>query len=97
VLMVVAQVRLLPAYRRLTFSPGFWAFAFSWATVATVVLHWIAETRPAGADVGAVLVLAAVTLLVAAIAVRTVVALYRGTLFPRAAPAPPAETPVAVG
>ncbi len=90
VLMAVAQVRLLPAFLRLGFSVGFWAFAFSWTAVATVGLHWIRETRPAGDDIGAGLVLAAATLLVGAIAVRTVVALYRGTLFPRdAVGAPP--------
>ena len=90
VLMVVAQVRLLPAYLRLRFSGAFWAFAFSWTAVATVGLHWIRESRPAGGDVGVALVLAAATLLVGAIAVRTVVALYRGELFPRdAVPDPP--------
>jgi tellurite resistance protein len=90
VLMVLAQVRLLPAFLRLRFSGAFWAFAFSWTAVATVGLHWIRETRPAGGDTGAALVLAAATLLVGAIAVRTVVALYRGTLFPRdAVPVPP--------
>ena len=82
VLMVVAQVRLLPAYLRLRFSGAFWAFAFSWTAVATVGLHWIRETGPAGGDVGAALVLAAATLLVGAIAVRTVVALYRGEPVP---------------
>jgi tellurite resistance protein len=90
VLMVVAQVRLLPAFLRLRFSGAFWAFAFSWTAVATVGLHWIREVGPAGSDVGTALVLAAAALLVGAIAVRTVVALYRGELFPRAAvPDPP--------
>lgn len=98
VLMVVAQLRLLPAYLRLRFSIGFWAFAFSWTAVATATLHWIAETRPPGAGGWAAPVLVAVTLLVGAVAVRTVVALSRGTLFPRdAAPATtPAGAPEAV-
>jgi tellurite resistance protein len=79
-----------PAFLRLRFSGAFWAFAFSWTAVATVGLHWIRESRPAGGDVGTALVLAAATLLVGAIAVRTVVALYRGELFPRdAVPDPP--------
>jgi len=40
VLMALAQVRLIPVYRRLSFTPGFWFFAFSYAAVAyrTVVL-----------------------------------------------------------
>jgi tellurite resistance protein len=90
VLMVVAELRLLPTFLRLRFSGAFWAFAFSWTAVATVSLHWIRETRPVGGDFWAALVLAAATLLVGAIAVRTVVALSRGTFFPRdAAPVPP--------
>jgi tellurite resistance protein len=93
VLMVLAQLRLVPDFLRLRFSLGFWAFAFSWAAVATVVLHWIARTRPPGGDGLAVLVLVAATLLVGAIAVRTVVGLRRGTLFPRdAAPAATSST-----
>lgn len=93
-LMVVAQLRLLPAFLRLRFSVGFWAFAFSWTAAASVALHWLKETRPVGGDVGGALVLTAATLLVGGIAVRTVVALYWGTLFPRnAVPAPPVATP----
>ena len=89
VLMVVAQLRLLPAFLQLRFSVGFWAFAFSWTTVATAVLHWIAETRPVGGDAWALLVLTSITVLVGVITLRTVVALHRGTLFPRdATPAP---------
>ncbi len=36
----LVQVRLIPVYRRLSFTPGFWFFAFSYAAVAyrTVVL-----------------------------------------------------------
>ncbi|MFF0290771.1 hypothetical protein [Streptomyces sp. NPDC005262] len=29
-LMILAQVRLLPLFLRLRFTPGFWAFTFSW-------------------------------------------------------------------
>ena len=90
--MVLVQVRLLPAFVRLRFSMGFWAFTFPWSAVATVALHWIAQTRPVGGDLAAALVLAATSLLVGGIAVRTAVALRRGTLFPHedatAAPAP---------
>jgi tellurite resistance protein len=34
VLMVVAQLRFVPIYRRLRFVPGFWSFTFSWCAVA---------------------------------------------------------------
>jgi tellurite resistance protein len=85
-LMVLAQLRLLPIYLRLRFGVGFWAFTFAWAAVATSVLHWIDETRPPGGAVWAWLVLAAVTLLVAGIAARSVLGLVRGTLFARPVP-----------
>jgi tellurite resistance protein len=85
-LMVLAQLRLLPIYLRLRFGVGFWAFTFAWAAVATSVLHWIDETRPPGGAVWAWLVLAAVSLLVAGIAARSVLGLVRGTLFARPVP-----------
>jgi len=34
VLMVLAQLRLSLVYSRLSFSPGFWAFTFSYSAVA---------------------------------------------------------------
>jgi tellurite resistance protein len=97
VLMVLAQLRLLPMFVRLKFSIGFWAFTFAWAAVASVVLHWLFETRPSGYVAWAWIVLAAITVLIGAIAVRSIAALVAGTLFPSspaAAPAPaPAERP----
>ncbi|MBV8997608.1 MAG: hypothetical protein JO304_01015, partial [Solirubrobacterales bacterium] len=88
-LMALAQIRLLPAYRRLAFGLGFWAFTFSWAIVTTAGLHWLADQHPAGWRTWSYLVLAAITLLVGAIAARTVIALRRGQLLP----APPASAP----
>jgi tellurite resistance protein len=88
VLMVLAQVRLVPIYLRLPFGVGFWAFAFAWAAVATTALHWIAGTRPAGGAVWAWLVIAAVSLLIGGIAARSAVGLVRGTLFARPVPEP---------
>ena len=79
-LMVLAQLRLLPLFLRLKFTPGTWAFTFSWASVGTATLHWIDIGRPAGHLVWTALVLAAVTALVGGIAVRTVVALVRRQL-----------------
>ena len=48
VLMALVQVRLIPVYRRLSFTPGFWFFAFSYAVVAyrTVVLAVGGQTFP---------------------------------------------------
>ncbi|MCF3961880.1 TDT family transporter [Streptomyces fuscigenes] len=82
VLMVVAQLRLIAVYRKLPFVPGFWSFTFSWAAVATVTIRWIELGRPAGHLVWTCLVLAAITVLVGSVAVRTCLALARRDLLP---------------
>ncbi len=79
-LMVLAQLRLLPAYLRLPFMPSTWAFTFSWAAVATVLIHWLEIDAPAGYRVYEYVVLVAITILVGGIAVRTVAALSRRQL-----------------
>ncbi|QFZ72137.1 TDT family transporter [Streptomyces fagopyri] len=87
-LMVLAQIRLLPVFLRLKFAPGFWAFTFSWSTVATTGLHWTSTGHPPGERVLSYLLLAAPTVLVGAIAVRTLVAMARHQFLPPAAPRP---------
>jgi len=88
VLMLVVQLRLLPLYARLKFTLGFWAFTFTAAAATIDALMWLAATRPAGATAYAAVVLGLVTLLVAAIAVRSVIAMARRDFFPPRAPAP---------
>jgi tellurite resistance protein len=90
-LMVLAQLRLVPAFLRLHFMPSFWAFTFSYAAVATATLQWLNSTRPAGYVGYEYAVLALITAFIGAIAVRTVLALVRRQLFPApVAPAAPA-------
>jgi tellurite resistance protein len=94
-LMVIAQLRLLPAYRKLPFMPSTWAFTFSWAAVATVVVIWLQDTQPAGYRTWQYLVLAAITLLIAAIFARTLLALNRHQLIaPTSKQSPAARTNV---
>jgi tellurite resistance protein len=81
-LMVVAQIPLLGRYARLKFSLATWAFTFSWAAVASTLLFWIDAEHVTGGRAFAYLVLAAISVLVAAIAARTVVALSQGRLLP---------------
>jgi tellurite resistance protein len=88
--MVVAQLRLLPLYRELSFTPGFWSFTFPCAAVATVGLRWLSVESPAGKSIYAWLLIAAVTALIAAIAARTLLALARRELLPAAATRPEA-------
>jgi tellurite resistance protein len=88
-LMVIAQVRLLPAYRRLSFTPSFWAFTFSAAAVTFAGLFWLGVTHPSGWRTESYAALTVISVLIGAIAVRTVVALQRGQLIPPSAPAAP--------
>lgn len=93
-LMVLAQIRLLPLYLRLPFTPSFWAFTFSWAAVVSTALRWNEYGRPPGHLVYTYLLLAAATVLIGGIAVRTLLAAKRGQLFPAtASPAAPADQP----
>jgi tellurite resistance protein len=91
-LMVLAQLRLLPAYRRLTFMPSFWAFTFSWAAVATAGIIWLQSAHPAGYRVWQYVLITAITALIGGIAIRTVIAIARHQFLPRPQPAPSAAT-----
>jgi tellurite resistance protein len=84
VLMALVQIRFLPIYRRLRFGPGMWSFGFAYSAIATDALLWIAQTRPPGATAYAVVVLGGITLLILAIAGRTVVALSHHQFLPTA-------------
>ncbi len=96
-LMVAAQLPLLPRYVRLQFSLSTWSFTFSWASVASAALLWIASGHPAGERIYSYLVLAAISLLVGSVAARTVVAIAARELLPpaRRAPEPSAVDPFA--
>ena len=76
--MVLVQLRRLPVYSRLTFSPGFWAFTFPWTAAAAYALRWLQIEQPATQSVDAWLAAGAVSLLVAAIAARSLLATARG-------------------
>ncbi len=78
VLMTLVQVRLLPSYLKLHFSLGFWAFTFSYAIGITLALEWITRTNPPGATGYAIAAITAITVLIGAIAARTVIAVTRG-------------------
>jgi tellurite resistance protein len=91
-LMVVAQLRLLPAYRRLSFMPSFWAFTFSSAAVSFAGLFWLGITHPTGWRSESYVVLVIISGFIGAIALRTVAALRRGQLLPAPAQAPAEAT-----
>jgi len=82
VFMALVQLRLVPIYARLTFSAGFWAFTFSYATGAQDAMLWLARTRPPGATGYEIAVLTLITALIVAVAGWTLVAIRRGRYFP---------------
>jgi tellurite resistance protein len=82
ILMLILQARFVPLYRRLRFSPGFWAFAFSYAIAGTDALLWIAIKRPTGSRAYAIAIVAVITAFVVALSARTVLAVVRGQLLP---------------
>jgi tellurite resistance protein len=88
VLMALVQLRFLPVYRRLHFSPGFWAFTFSYTAAAGDALCWIRFTALPGRTALSIAVLVLATGLVGVIAIRTARLALRGGLLPAAAPAP---------
>jgi tellurite resistance protein len=79
-LMAVVQVRLIPVYRRLSCTPGFWSFAY--AAVGTDALGWLAIAKPPAATGYAIAVIALLSAFVTWIAFRTVILVVRGQLFP---------------
>jgi tellurite resistance protein len=88
ILMVVAQLRLLPTYVRLPFMPSTWAFTFSWAAVAAAAIIWLQSIQPAGYRIWQYVIIAAITAFIGGIAVRTVIAICRHQFLPHPPIAP---------
>jgi tellurite resistance protein len=83
VLMAVVQLRLIPVYAKLKFSPGFWAFTFSYAAAASDALEWIARKKLAGATAFSIAIVVLITTFIVVIAIRTVLLASRGQLLVR--------------
>ena len=90
ILMVVVQLRLIPIYRQLCFSASFWSFTFPTAAVALYAVQWLQIARPAALVTYTAIVVAIATLVIGAVAVRSLVAISRHQFFPKA----PMPTPV---
>jgi tellurite resistance protein len=88
-LMAIVQLRFVPLYRTVPFGIGYGAFAFSYAAVATNALHWLDIEHAAGRAAVTYALLAVLTLGMAALVARTLVALSTGTYLLRTAPAHP--------
>jgi tellurite resistance protein len=77
VLMLLVQLALLPRYVKLPFTLGFWSFTFPFAYSGVYAIGWINVLRPVGWHPAILVVLAAVTALVATIAVRSIALVLR--------------------
>ena len=84
--MALAQVRLIPVYRRLSVTPGSWAFTFAYTAAAADALVWLAITKPPDAPGSAIAVITLLTAFASWIAFRTVVLAVRGQFFPAGYP-----------
>lgn len=88
VLMVLVQLRLLPTFLKLKFSPSFWSFTFAWAAAATYALEWIALSDVSGARAWATVIVTVITLFIVVIAVKTLTLIRDGRFLPQRAATP---------
>ncbi|MCC9157910.1 TDT family transporter [Streptomyces parvulus] len=75
VVMVLAQVFLLPEYRRLRFTQAWWIFTFPLAATANYTVRWMAAAHVPGWNIWAWSALLLATAFILYVAVRTVSAL----------------------
>jgi tellurite resistance protein len=73
VVMALQQVALLPRYRRLTFTLGFWSFTFPLAAAGGYGAEWASAAGFPGWQLVAWLLVALVTIVVLAVAARSLV------------------------
>jgi tellurite resistance protein len=72
-LMFVMQLFLIPVYRRLPFTLGFWSFTFPAASAAAFLVRWVELSGFEGWQAVAYLAAGCVTALIAAIGIRSIV------------------------
>ena len=94
ILMIVVQLRLIPMYRELSFSPGFWSFTFPTAAVALYAVQWLKIGNPGALVAFTAIVVGIATAIIGAVAARSLLAISRHQFFPPA-PAPAMQTEMA--
>jgi tellurite resistance protein len=82
ILMVLLQLRLLPLYLKLSFTPSFWAFTFPWAAAVGDAIVWINMTHLKGGAILSYVLLAGITVLIGGIGLRSAIALLQGKFLP---------------
>jgi tellurite resistance protein len=73
VVMVLMQLFLIPRYRKLRFSLGFWSFTFPFAAVGGYGIEWLELERPVGWQMIVVAIVAGITVLVGTIGVKSAI------------------------
>jgi tellurite resistance protein len=77
-LMVLVELALIPVFRRLSFSLGFWSFTFPLAAAARLAIGWLSIERPHGFGIGIDALLVVITAVVLAVGVQSVRLVSRG-------------------
>ncbi|MFD4675697.1 hypothetical protein ACFWNN_38625 [Lentzea sp. NPDC058450] len=72
VVLLLMQIGMLPRYRRLKFSMGFWSFTFPLAAAVSLTEQWLAITQPAGWRWETGVLLAAITVFIGTIGWRSI-------------------------
>jgi len=94
ILMILVQLRLVPMYRQLSFTPGFWSFTFPTAAVALYAVEWLQIGNPGALAAFTAIVVGTATAIIGAVAARSLLAISRHQFFPPA-PAPAIQTEMA--
>ena len=71
ILMVLLELALIPVFRSLAFSLGFWSFTFPLAAAARLGVGWLAIDRPPGTEALTIALLAIVTAVVCAVGIQS--------------------------
>ena len=95
ILMILVQLRLIPMYRQLAFSPGFWSFTFPTAAVALYAVQWLQIGNPGALVAFTAIVVGVATTIIGVVAARSLLAISRHQFFPPA-PAPTIQTETAL-
>jgi tellurite resistance protein len=84
ILMALVQFRLIPAFRRVPFGPGAWAFSFSYAAAFTLAIHWLAALQVDQQVPLTYALLTLITLAIGVLSLATIRGLAHNTYLPRA-------------
>lgn len=88
-LMALVQLRMIPVYRQVPFGPGWWAYTFSYGAVFALAVNWLAAEHVPGRTVWIAVLLAVLTLVIAAVGILTIRRLAQASYMPAVNSTPP--------